>query len=129
MTIGRAELQVLNHIQQQHPITVREVADHFARTHGQARTTILNVMTRLCRKGYLVRRRGEGVYRYSPKSEKNHVLRSLVGDFVTRMLNGSVSPFVAYLAEDAQLSETDLHELKALVAQLDQRRTKGRADS
>jgi predicted transcriptional regulator len=121
-TIGRAELQILNYIQQHHPIPVREVAEHFARTNGQARTTILNVMTRLWRKGYLARRQSDGVFRYSPRSEKQQVLRSVVGDFVQKMLNGSVSPFVAYLAEEADLSESDLQELKAIVRQLDGKR-------
>ena len=43
----------------------------------------------------------------------------MVGDFVQRALAGSLTPFVAYLAEDASLSDADLKELKNVVRELD----------
>jgi predicted transcriptional regulator len=118
-SIGRAELEVLRYIQDHHPLTVRQVADHVSATRGHTRTTVLNVMTRLCRKGYLSRRRVGGVYHYSPRVPKGEMLRRLVGDFVDKALGGSLSPFVAYLAEDAKLSADDVRELKKLVRELD----------
>ena len=82
--IGRAELEVLNYVNDHHPATVREVADHLSRERGIVRTTVLNVMNRLCDKGYLSRRRVEGVFRYSPRVAKGDLMRSLVRDFVER---------------------------------------------
>jgi predicted transcriptional regulator len=120
-TIGRAELEILNYINDHHPIAVREVAGHFSRTRGHVRTTVLNVMARLCRKGYLTRRKAEGIFRYSPRFPKGQLLRSLVHDFVHRTLGGSLSPFVAYLAQDADLSAGDVEELKELARDLEHR--------
>jgi predicted transcriptional regulator len=121
--IGIAELEILDFVQQRHPITVREAAEHFAATRGHVRTTVLNVMVRLWKKGYLTRRRErDGVYRYSPRVSKGQLLRRLVGDFVEKVLQGNVSPFVAYLAEEAELTEQDRRELEAIVRDLDQRR-------
>ena len=117
--IGRAELEVLNYIQERHPLTVREVADHFSRQKGHVRTTTLNVMGRLVRKGYLARRKVGGVYRYSPRVAKGEVLRRLIGDFVERALGGSVSPFVAYLADEGELSEADRRRLRRIADELD----------
>jgi predicted transcriptional regulator len=125
--IGQAELEVLNYIHDHHPVTVRQVADHVAATKGHARTTVLNVMTRLVNKGYLSRRRGpvgadgRGVYAYSPRVARAELLRTLVGDFVARALGGSMSPFVAYLAEDARLTDQDIAELRRVVSQLEPR--------
>ena len=118
-SIGRAELEVLNFVQDHHPVTVREVADHFAHTKGNVRTTVLNVMQRLVRKGYLSRKKEEGVFRYSPRVAKGQVLRGLVGEFVEKALGGSLSPFVAYLAEDGNVSAAELEELKQLVNDLE----------
>src|SRR3954471_9431842 len=95
-SIGRAELEVLHYVTDHHPVTIRDVADHVARERGIVRTTVLNVMNRLCDKGYLSRKKVGGVYHYSPKVSKRDLLRSLVRDFVERALGGSVSPFVAY---------------------------------
>ena len=117
--IGQAELEVLNYIQDHHPVTVRQVADHVRAAKGHTRTTVLNVMTRLVGKGYLTRRKAGGVYTYSPKVGKAELLRTLVGDFVSRALGGSLSPFVAYLAEDARLSDRDLTELREVVRKLE----------
>lgn len=120
--IGRAELEILRYVTDRHPVTVREVADHVARERGIVRTTVLNVMSRLCGKGYLTRRKVGGVYRYSPKVPKGELLRSLVRDFVEKALGGSVSPFVAYLAEDADVSPEEIEQLRRLVRELDGQR-------
>src|SRR5690349_6128989 len=122
--IGIAELEVLHYIQDHQPVTVRQVAEHFAQTRGHVRTTTLNVMGRLVRKGYLSRRKSNGIYQYIPKIPKGDLLRGLVGDFVQKALGGSLSPFVAYLLEDAQLTEQDMAELKRLVDQLEARKEK-----
>jgi predicted transcriptional regulator len=120
-SIGQAELEILSYIQSRHPVTVRDVADHLADKRGIVRTTVLNVMTRLCRKGYLRRKRIDGVYHYSPQMARGQVLKSLVKDFVDRSLGGSVSPFVAFLMEDARLSDDELTQLRKAVQELDER--------
>jgi predicted transcriptional regulator len=120
--IGLEEMQVLQYVADHQPVSVREVADHLAIASGKARTTVLTVMERLRAKGYLVRRKKGGVYRYSPKRSQADVLRGLVADFVRQALGGSVSPFVAYLAEDADLDDEQVQELGRLVADLEARR-------
>jgi predicted transcriptional regulator len=82
------------------------------------RTTVLNVMERLRKKGYLRRKQVGGLYQYSPKQPKGELLKNLVREFVERSLGGSVSPFVAYLAEEATLTEPELAELKRIVREL-----------
>jgi len=104
------------------PLSVGEVADHFARTSGQARTTILTIMERLRAKGYLRRKRAGGTFQYSPVVAKDELFRGLVKSFVDTTLAGSVSPFVAYLSEGGPVSEEDLEQLKLLVRDLEQTR-------
>ena len=117
--IGQGELEVLQFIHDHHPATVRQVADHFAEKKGHVRTTILNVMERLRKKRFLVRRKVGGSYQYSPKERKADFFNSIVRDFVERALGGSVSPFMAYLVREALLSREDIKELKRIVAELD----------
>jgi predicted transcriptional regulator len=98
--VGRAELEILHYVQDHHPVTVRDV------------------MERLRKKGFLSRRKVEGVFHYQPRVGKADLLQSLVRDFVEKTLGGSLSPFVAYLSRDAKLSDEELKELKEVVAEL-----------
>src|SRR3954454_7901130 len=95
--IGKAELEILHFVQDHHPATVRQVAEYFAKSRGLVRTTALNVMIRLHQKGFLTRKRVEGVYQFSPSISRGKLMRKLVREFVEGTLGGSVSPFVAYL--------------------------------
>jgi predicted transcriptional regulator len=45
-------------------------------------------------------------------------MRGVVKSFVEKTLGGSVSPFVTYLTEEAEVSAEDLAELEELVAKL-----------
>jgi predicted transcriptional regulator len=116
--IGRAELEILHYITEHHPVTVREVADHVAETKGHVRTTVLNIMERLRKKGYLTRKKAGGLYQYSPRVPKTELLRNLVRDFVSKALGGSVSPFVAYLADEASMSKEEIAQLRKIVREL-----------
>lgn len=119
--LGRLELEVLQHIAEHHPVTVREVAAHFAATTGQARTTVLTVMERLREKGYLKRRKSTGVHRYIPTISKTDLLHRLVSGFVDEVLGGEVSPFVAYLTRSSLLNEDEVRKLKELLQRLESR--------
>jgi len=125
-SVGRAELEVLRYIADHQPVTVREVADHVASTKGHARTTVLTVMERLREKGYLTRKKVEGIYHYLPRVPKAELLHSLVDDFVETTLEGSLSPFMAYLSQTAKLSDDELRDLKRLVRELETQKREGR---
>lgn len=123
--LGSTEIEILRYLGDQPSLSVGEVAEHFATTSGQARTTILTIMERLRKKGYLSRKQIKGVFHYSPKLAKHAFLQGLVKKFVSSTLGGSVSPFVAYLSESGPVSEEDLEQLRTLVKQLEQSREGG----
>ena len=118
-TIGRAEMEILHFIHDHHPVTVRTVAEGYGESKGLARTTILNVMERLRKKGHLTRKQTGGLFQYSPRLAKADLLRGLVREFVDNSLGGSLSPFVAYLTEEADLTPKELGELKQIVRDLE----------
>lgn len=122
--VGRMEAEILRFVTEHHPVTVREVAEYFAQTKGYARTTVLTVMERLRKKGYLKRKKVGNTYQYSPSQPKTTLFQSLVRDFVQSVLGGSIAPFVAYLSQEAKLSDEELKELRQLVLELEERKRK-----
>jgi predicted transcriptional regulator len=119
--LGRLELEVLGYVAEQEGATVREVATHFAETSGHARTTLLTVMERLRAKGYLKRRKVDGVHRYTPTVDHEKVLARMVSEFVDDVLGGSVSPFVAYFSKSSHLSEAEARKLEDLLKRIEAR--------
>jgi predicted transcriptional regulator len=118
-SLGSQELEVLRFVSDHAPMSVGEVAERFGEPRGLARTTILTVMERLRKKGFLTRSKGERPFRYSPRTAQGDVLRGLVRQFVEKTLSGSLSPFTAYLAEAKEVSPAELDELRRLVERLE----------
>jgi predicted transcriptional regulator len=121
-SIGDQELALLQHIEESGAASVGEVAASFGEPRGLARSTVLTMMERLRGKSYLKRRQLKGMFRYSIATGPGEAVRSAVGSFVEKTLSGSVSPFVAWMSEHAEVSDDELAELEALVAQLQSRR-------
>jgi len=117
-SIGDQELALLQHVAQQGDASVGEVAADFGETRGLARSTVLTMMERLRAKTYLKRKRVDGVFRYAPTTGEDTVIRNQVASFVEKTLQGSVSPFVAWMSERGQVSDDELAQLQALVEKL-----------
>jgi len=80
------------------------------------------MLERLRGKGYLKRRQAGGVFRYSTATGAAEAMRGAISSFVENTLSGSVSPFVAWMAERGKVSDSELAELEALVARLQSQR-------
>jgi predicted transcriptional regulator len=118
-SIGEQELALLRHLADCECATVGEISDSYGKDRNLARTTILTMMERLRKKGYLSRRLVGGIYRYSALESSADISRSLVRKFIEKNLGGSVAPFLEYLNEAAPLTNKELRTLENLVARLE----------
>lgn len=112
------EVQLIRYILETQPISVGDVAAHFAKERGVARTTILTVMERLRDAGWLGRKRVDGVFKYSAKLDQDEFSEHVVGTFVNEMLGGSVAPFAAWLGGDHDLAPEDLNQLRSTLERM-----------
>lgn len=121
-SIGDQELALLRYVAEQGSVTVAQAVEAFGAARGLARSTVLTMMDRLRAKGHLERRRMDGVFQYSSPRSSADLMRGVVHSFVETTLDGSVSPFVSYLVEAAEVSDEELAELERLVAKLQSQR-------
>jgi predicted transcriptional regulator len=117
--VGRAEVEVLRFIADRPGVAVSTVAEHLFATKGQTRTTALNTMERLRKKGFLRREKLDGVYKYFPAGGKVRLFEGLVDDFVETVLGGSITPLVAYLTTKIEADDAQMAELKLLLDKLE----------
>ena len=125
-TVGEQELALLRHIADRGAMSVAEAVEQFGSERGLARSTVLTMMERLRKKGHLGRRLLDGIYRYRARSSSADLLKGAVRHFVESKLNGSVSPFLAYLSESKDVPDEELRELEGIVARLNAAKGKDR---
>ena len=125
-SIGEQELALLRHIADRGGASVGDVAESFGAPRGLARSTVLTMMERLRKKGVLARKLAGGVYQYRAQRSSAELLQGAVERFVERHLEGSVSPFLAYLSGSPGLSDAELSELEEIVGRLKAGRKKDR---
>jgi BlaI family transcriptional regulator, penicillinase repressor len=119
-TLGDHEVQVLRLVWQHQPCTERQISDLIQKDRGVARTTVLKTLQRLEAKGLLSRAPNETPIRYWAAVEEKHLMPTLIGRFVERVLGGSASPLVAYLADSQKLPDQDIEALRTLVTKMKQ---------
>jgi BlaI family penicillinase repressor len=119
LNLGLAEMAVLRYVAENAPVTVRDAAEYLADTKGQVRTTVLNSMERLRKKGFLRRRKADGVYQYWPVDGKGALFQRLLKGFVDAAFGGTPAPLVAYLAETGDMTEEELKVLARCVERLE----------
>jgi len=118
--VGRAEVEVLRFVADHPGSAVSVVAEHLFATKGQTRTTALNTMERLRKKGFLRREKADGVFKYYPSGGKVRLFEGLVDDFVQTVLGGSITPLVAYLTEKVDADDAQVAELRRLIEKLEE---------
>jgi len=118
--LGDQELSLLRFLSERPPISVREVVSHFGEVNGLARTTVLTMLERLRKKGFLHRSRTDGVFFYRVASEQTDVLNDIVESFVQKTLGGSLTPFVAYLTQSKNLRREEIEALRQIVEDAEQ---------
>jgi predicted transcriptional regulator len=123
-SIGDQELALLRFVGDAGRATVAQAVEGFGQPRGLARSTVLTMMERLRKKGHLGRRRVDGVYHYAPRTAPGTALQHAVSTFVDRTLGGSITPFVAYVAEREGLSDNEIEELESLLQRLQRERKK-----
>ena len=96
-TLGQLELEVLKIVWDKQGCTVLEAAEVLAKQKGYARTTILTVIQRLHKKGFLSRTKEDGVFHYYATEKKTTVLGKLARQFVENIFEGSSANLVQHL--------------------------------
>ena len=120
--LGELELEVLKILWDRGRSSVLQVSEQLSRQKGYARTTILTIMQRLHKKGFLKRRKEDGVYRYEPARKRSQVMGALLSQFVERVFDGSSTDLVQQLA-GAQMSAEELKEVREILDQAHQIQT------
>ena len=106
-------------------MTVAEIWQAVADRRGVTRTTVLNLVDRLEKRGWLARAIVEGVYRYRPTLDRPAAEARLAVGFMEGYFGGSPTQLVQSLLGSDDVSSADIDRLAQLVAEAKRRKARG----
>ncbi len=105
--------------------TVTEIWAAITQQRNVTRTTVLNQVDRLEKRGWLKRQKHGGVFRYVGALDRAETSRSLAEEFVADFFGGSASELVMSLLGSKQLKRADIQRLRELLElRLSKKKTK-----
>jgi len=113
--LSPSEWEVMKVIWEGGPMAARDIYGCLSGHHDWAYSTVKTLVRRMVAKGWLDYRRVGNSFLYRPAVARKNAERSAIREFSNRVLDGVLSPFVAYFAEEKELTEEDLAELQELI--------------
>ena len=107
------ELEILKVLWKESPLPVREVRARLKADADRplAHSSVITMLNIMHRKGFLRRRKDGKAFLFSPKVGKDRVTGKMMGDWLSRVFNGSPPAMVLNLIETADLDADELAEL------------------
>ena len=96
-------------------LTVAEIWDWIRTERDVSRTTVLNLVDRLEKRGWLTRSKDESVFRYQAAVERATAESQLANDFVQEFFSGSAMNLVMSLLGSKPVTRSEIRKLQQLL--------------
>lgn len=113
--ISEAELVVMEALWERSPLTANDVADRVTTARDWSAQTVKTLLSRLMAKDVIAADQDGRRFLYRPLVAREDYVASESGRLVNRLFGGRVSPLVAQLASQDQLTDDDIAELEAIL--------------
>ena len=118
-TLTEAQLAIMDlfwSLGGQRGLTASEIWDELLAERQLARNTVVTMISRLEKRGWLIRQKGSGVTRYKPSCQKAEVASQAAKEVVNQYYGGSSLKFVMSILGEDKLSSKDVAHLKKTLA-------------
>lgn len=95
--------------------TVGEIYGTISQNRKVARTTIITMVTRLQRRGWLVRKGAARSFRYYAARKREQTTERLTKQFLDDVFDGSTSRLVMSLLGSKRISQEEIQNLKKII--------------
>ena len=117
LTPSQHEIMVLVWDAGEAGLSVAEIWKAIADRRGVARTTVLNLVDRLEKRGWLVRQPVAGAFRYRPAIPRDAAESRLAAGFVADFFGGSMTQLVQSLLGGSGASPDEIERMRKLLAE------------
>lgn len=118
MNVSKSELQVLEKLWTESPLTVGQVIERVQTDVDWHENTVKTLLARLLKKRLVRRRRDGGRFFYSPAIAREEVVLSEAENLLERFFGGRIDHLVAHFADSRKLSAEDVRAMEAVLERL-----------
>jgi BlaI family transcriptional regulator, penicillinase repressor len=112
------ELQLLKILWGKSPQLVRDIRDELAKLGRDiAHTSVITTLNTMVKKRIVIRKREGNAFLFSPRITREQVSRSVLGDIVNRVFDGSAKAVLLGVFEQNDIDRGELKELRKLIDQ------------
>lgn len=116
--ISEAELEIMEALWRESPLTAAEVAERAAPGRGWSLQTVKTLLSRLVAKAAIAHEQEGRRFLYSPLLARDDYVGGESQRLVDRLFGGRITPLVAQLAERQALTDEDIAEIERLIREL-----------
>lgn len=120
LTLSKGEMEIARLVWESGPCTVRQIHELVCEYREADFATIQTFLRRIEGKGYASSHLEGHTRIYTATARPKAVIREAVEDFVGRLFGGDSMPLVRHLIQERSVDASDISELRALVAKLEQ---------
>lgn len=124
-----SEWNVLDCLWEKSPQTVMELVAVLREKVGWAKSTTITTLRRMEEKGLVRQELAGKEKRYFPAVEREAAVVSETRSFLDRVYRGSVGLMMNTMAQRQELTDEDLRQLRAILAQADKGKRGGKEDA
>jgi BlaI family penicillinase repressor len=112
------ELRILKILWGKSPQLVRDIRDELAKLGRDiAHTSVITTLNTMVKKRIVIRKREGNAFLFSPRITREQVSRSVLGDIVNRVFDGSAKAVLLGVFEQNDIDRGELKELRKLIDQ------------
>jgi BlaI family transcriptional regulator, penicillinase repressor len=120
-----SERAVLKVLWDHGPLAVRDVVARLAKAgHGWTRSTVITLLQRLEKKGYVESDKSRFAFVFRALVSREDVMRSRMNDLAGELCDGEALPLVLAFAERHKFSPSDLARFRQMIDELEAKRGK-----
>jgi BlaI family transcriptional regulator, penicillinase repressor len=118
LTLGDSEMEVLVNVWELKEATVAQVHERILAKRKVAYTTIMTMMQKLAKKGYLRYRKDGVTYVYSAAIDPSQVKQDMLGHIINKVFKGSPTALMQTLVDHEEITDAERDTIKAIINKL-----------
>lgn len=115
--LGNLQLKIMKVLWERGAATVAEIHAAVSADEPLAYTTVATMLRKMEDRGLVRHRTEERRFIYRPAVAAHTVTRSMAGDLVDRVFEGSLADMVSHLLDTREVSRAELVRLEAMIAE------------